>query len=148
MKHINRIIVAVDLSEHSEKVIDYAIDTAQLANAELVIINVINQRDVDIIERVEKEYSNLSSKKYIDVQKEERSKMIDNIVKAAGSIMVKKIIKVGNPYLELLQAIKNEEADLIIMGTKGRGNLSGTLFGSVAEKMFKYSPIPLLSVRN
>ena len=47
----------------------------------------------------------------------------------------------------MIRAVQAEAADLLIMGTRGRGNLSGMLFGSVAEKMFRHCPVPLLSIR-
>jgi nucleotide-binding universal stress UspA family protein len=55
---------------------------------------------------------------------------------------------VGNPIDELLNITEKEHADMIVMGTKGRTNLRNILIGSVAEKIFRKSPVPVLSYRD
>ena len=61
---------------------------------------------------------------------------------------VSKIFKVGVPFQELIKIIQEEKPAIVVMGTKGRSNISGVLPGSTAEKMFHRCPVPLLSVRN
>ncbi len=57
-------------------------------------------------------------------------------------------IEVGIPWEYIIQTAENQKADLIVMANKGRGNLSRVLFGSTAEKVFRHSPIPVVSVRD
>jgi len=53
----------------------------------------------------------------------------------------------GNAPLELLRAIESSRADLVVIGTHGRTGLTHLLLGSVAEKIVRTSPVPVLTVR-
>jgi nucleotide-binding universal stress UspA family protein len=57
------------------------------------------------------------------------------------------LIKVGVPFQAIVEIIDQEQADLLVIGTKGRSNLSDVLLGSTAERLFRRCPVPLLSVR-
>jgi nucleotide-binding universal stress UspA family protein len=53
----------------------------------------------------------------------------------------------GNAPLELLRGIESSKADLVVLGTHGRTGLTHLLLGSVAEKIVRTSPVPVLTVR-
>ena len=56
-------------------------------------------------------------------------------------------VSVGVPFEEIVKAAKDEQADMIVMGTHGRGGLNRLLLGSVAERVIRTAPCPVLTVR-
>jgi len=112
----------------------------------------VNQRDLNGVKLASAYYPDkLDIDRYVEDAKKERFKMIRTLVKdrffdkkSAMTIQV----TVGVPYEEIMRVAEAEKADIIIMGHKGRSNLSLTLFGSNAEKVFRHSPVPVVSVRN
>ena len=57
------------------------------------------------------------------------------------------LILEGSPRPLILQAAREEDTSLIVMGTLGRTGLSHLVFGSVAEHVVRHSPVPVLTVR-
>jgi nucleotide-binding universal stress UspA family protein len=150
MEGVKTVLVAIDFSQYSPQLLRFAAAMAHDFGAELVVVNVINQRDVDALEMVQRDYPTLSLQKYIQTISSDRMRLIDKLLAeeaADENLPKKRVIKVGVPFREILGAIQEVKADILVMGTKGRGNLVGVLFGSTAEKVFRRCPIPLVSVR-
>lgn len=155
MKKINTIIAACDMSMYSNLVIAYAAELADNIHAQLVIINVINQKTMNVTVEAKNKLAlsdnrlTVSVDEYISNLKAERLKEMKGIFKdvCQEHLRARIVFKVGVPYQKLLAAVQEENADMIVMGTKGRTSLSEVLFGSTAEKMFEFCPVPILSVR-
>ena len=58
-----------------------------------------------------------------------------------------RVCRQGTPFLEIVRYAKDREIDLIVLGTHGRGGLAHVLLGSVAERVVRKSPCPVLTVR-
>jgi nucleotide-binding universal stress UspA family protein len=155
-KKINRILACIDFSEYSSMVMEYAVDMSKKSNIPIIALNVVNQRDINGIEMAVGYFpgfyaSGVPSEDYILKLKEERQEQMVQLIQEqfkddASLIRIK--IDVGVPYDRILENIEIEGVDLVVMANKGRGNLARVLFGSAAEKVFRHSPVPVLSVRD
>jgi nucleotide-binding universal stress UspA family protein len=152
MKRQKKIMVAVDFSEYSLPLVEYAANLANDVGAELLLVNVLNQRDINIWKKISEEYSAFSVQKQIEEHTRDRQDRLRDLMQAAGGntrdVKAAYAVRQGVPYEELINEIKEEKPDLLVMATKGKSNLVGTLIGSCAQKMFRRSPIPLLSIRS
>ncbi len=149
MGKTKKIMVAVDFSEFSSKITVHAGQLADDLKAELIFVNVINQRDIDLIKKVTIHTDKISVKDYIKGRIDDRNEHMQQLLKETNCnhIPNRFLIKKGVPFMKLVETAKEENVDMVVMGTKGRGNISGILFGSQAEKMFRHCPVPLLSIR-
>ncbi len=149
MPEVNKILVAICFSEYCPGTFAYATRLATQLQAELVLANVINIRDVQAIGKIESMGYSISAKDYVKGVKEERRAELDKMLADSGfpKEKSKSILKVGHPFEELLRITKEEKVDMVIMGAKGRSNVEHLLVGSVAEKMFRHSPVTVASYR-
>jgi nucleotide-binding universal stress UspA family protein len=56
------------------------------------------------------------------------------------------IVRSGTPAQEILQVIRQRGVDLVVMGARGRSSLEMLMFGSVAQRVVRRSPVPVLTV--
>jgi nucleotide-binding universal stress UspA family protein len=149
MSKVKKIMVAVDFSEFSNKITDHAGRLAEDLGAELIFVNVINQRDIDMVNQITLHTDKISLKDYINGLVDDRTEQMQCLLKDTNCTRIphRFLIKKGVPFAELIETAKAEKVDMVVMGTRGRSNIAGIMFGSQAEKMFRHCPVPLLSVR-
>ncbi|MCK5310593.1 MAG: universal stress protein [Desulfobacteraceae bacterium] len=152
MNRIKKILACVDFSEYSLIVLKYAVELANNEETEIIVYNVINQKNINGVETVSQYFpSAFDIEDYLKELRKDTHKTIKHIIKEnffdQKSMMSIKV-DMGIPFECILKTAKTENVDLIIMANKGRGNLSKVLFGSAAEKVFRHSPVPVVSVRD
>ena len=150
MDDVKKIMVPITLTPDSEGLFKYAAQIATLLNAELVVASIINSRDINAIGMVTSLGYKVDSEHYVEGVKAERKEILGQFLKKSSFDRknMRTIIKVGNPVDELLKLIVKEAIDMIVMGVKGRTDLEHILVGSVAEKLFRRSPVPVISYRD
>ena len=137
MAVFERILLAVDGSAHSAKAVPIAGDLAFRYGGELIVFHA-RERDVFLGEDVE------SSREAMD--------LVDGIVrglKNAGVSARGEVVRVphGATPRAILDATRDEHADLIVMGTRGLSEWGGLLLGSDAHKVVHLADLPVLVVR-
>ena len=145
-----KILAAIGSSQYTQDLLNYAVEIAQSMNAELIIASIINARDVEAVGTIAAMGYDVDSGKYVAEIQTERQQEFDNILKKLARLPenVRTVFKTGDPGDELLKIAVKENVDLIVMGIKGRTDLEYIFVGSVAEKVFRRSPIPVLSYRD
>lgn len=150
MNSIKRIVVGVDFSSYSSRVLKYAAKSAERMSAEIIAVNVINKRRVqDTITVIhDKEMSRQIMESYVTDETEKRKIKMNDLIKkwVPKDVSYRTLIKTGMPFEEILKVIDDEGADLLIMSSRGRTNFQDYMFGTTAEKIFRYSPVSVLSL--
>jgi len=150
MDAINKILVAVGFTDYTEELLNYAVRIAESLGAELIVANIINVRDVEAIGTIATMGYEVDSEHYVSGIEEDRRQTLNRILEKISfpADKLHTVFKIGHPVEALLKIAATENADLMVMGIKGRSDLEHILMGSVAEKVFRRSPIPILSYRD
>ncbi len=145
---IQHILVPVDYSSCSRAALHFAVDLAGKYQASLDIVHVWDRPSYvsDVIMTTSEA---VSGKSLIAMIQENAQRDLDEFLKGvelgSGSAAKGRLIS-GDPASALLHELKQGHHDLVIVGTHGRTGLSHVLLGSVAEKLARLSPVPVLTV--
>lgn len=141
---LRRILVPTDFSETSEAAIAYAVELAKGFKASLHVLHVLDRKQPleegpEFPLNLEDEIQDAARKRLMGVLPNEQTKKLARPEFA---------LRVGSPPLEIARYAKDHDMDLIVMGTNGRGFVSHMIMGSVAEKVVRRAPCPVLTVRH
>ena len=139
------IIVATDFSDAAAAGEAQALRVASRFAAELIFVHVavesplygegpLNMADVRTVYE--------GARKWAAAQLEQR------VAAARGSgVLSRSVLRVGVPHEEIVRAATEEKAEMVVVGTHGRSGLDRVLLGSVAERVVRLAPCPVLTVR-
>jgi nucleotide-binding universal stress UspA family protein len=130
---LRKLLFCTDFSEHSARALSYAFSLAMEYNAELTLLNVLE--DIE-------DAAMLRDSTAETIRELEKSIPAD----ARNWCAVKTSVRVGKPYQEIIQLALESQSDLIIMGVRGRSPLDLALFGSTTQRVIQLGPCPVLAV--
>ena len=143
---LSKILCPVDFSPCSKHAVEYAIAFAQQYGAEICLLHVVE--------------SPAAAFAYVDLEvpepeliqefQEQAQKQLDELTEAARKRYqnVSKELSFGKVYAEIVKYAEDWGAELIVVGTHGRSGLEHILIGSVAEKVVRKAPCPVLTVQH
>jgi nucleotide-binding universal stress UspA family protein len=143
--NFRRIVVPTDFSECAEQAWALAQRLAKTLGSEVVLVHVLVEaplygegpwtmdRTRQVFEEARRWVSEQLDKKATDAN--------------GNGVTVRTVLRTGTPYREIVDLATDERADLVIIGTHGRGGMSRALLGSVADRVVRLAPCPVLTVR-
>ncbi len=137
---INKIVYPYDFSKFSKAAIPFIKEFARLGAKKVIIVSVIEYEEL---------FTHVMFKESeIRKLKEETVKRLENIRKEfnAAGFETEAVVDFGIPAKIIIKTAKESKADIIIMGSQGRGAIMNALLGSTAENVLRRSDIPVLII--
>lgn len=142
---LKAILVPTDFSDASQAALDYAKGLAEAFGASIHLVHVME----DLLAHA------WSAEVYVASMPNLRDEVEREATQRLAALLTgdertrfraEAAIVAGRPFLEIIRYAKDRQVDLIVIGTHGRGAIAHMLLGSVAEKVVRKSPCPVLTV--
>jgi nucleotide-binding universal stress UspA family protein len=133
------ILVPLDFSPYAEQALAYALELASICQARVTLLHVMHLPltvEVDL-------HAYLPQ---IEAAARQQMETYQRRVQAAG-LSGDLVLVHGVPFQEIIETAKDQQIDLIVMGTHGRTGLPHLFLGSVAEKVVRLAPCSVLVTR-
>ncbi len=140
-----RLLVPTDFSSGSEQAWLMARQLAGRLGAEIVLLHVLVEAPLFS----EGPFTMEHARKVFEGARMWVEKMLGEWVAAAAAsgLQARWIVRTGVPHKEIVAAAAQERAEVIVLGTHGRGGIDRALLGSVADRVIRLAPCPVLTVR-
>jgi nucleotide-binding universal stress UspA family protein len=144
---ITRILVPVDFSPHADRAFRYAATLAQRLGAKLALLHVVEDPFLTGAWTSEIYVPNVPELLKNLVDAAEHQLVILKESAAAMGLTAEITVTTGRPSQTIVDHAKDGGFDLIVMGTHGRTGLSHVVMGSIAERVVRKAPCPVLTVK-
>ena len=142
---IRHLLVPTDFSAASKQALDYAVGVARTCGAKLTLLHV-----VELPSYVTDGHApaHVSAALRDNLQASAQRELARLLPEGSGTpVEVARRVVVGVPHQQILEAAAAERVDWIVMATHGRTGLSHLVMGSVAERVLRTAPCPVLTLR-
>lgn len=145
MIELKKILIATDFSDHARVAFRHALGIAQAFHSELILLHVLELNDM--LSQLPPIGENYFSPALTQAQEDHAKHLGEEWLKECGDVKARFLTRQGSPFLEILGTAREEDVDLLVVGTHGRGMIAHMLMGSVAEKIVRKASCPVLTVR-
>jgi len=136
-----KILIAIDNEPISEKVTSSGFQLGQQLNVEFALVSIVDTRAIMTGE------GGILSREIADMLKNDCKKNQQMLIERIfGDNKVWTFVEEGEPYEMILKTAEEWQANLIVLGTRGRAGLPHLVMGSVAEKVVRHSAKPLFII--
>jgi nucleotide-binding universal stress UspA family protein len=142
---MNRILVAIDFLDPTDRVINFAKELTNKLNAELLIVH---SESIDSYINIISELNQQPSAELIDNQKKQFKKKLKQIHDSLteDGIKVKCLLLEGPTVKNILEEAERFKSNLIIIGSHKHGKFYHLLLGSTHDSLISHSKIPVLTI--
>lgn len=144
MIQLKRILLPTDFSPYSGCATPYALELAEKFDAEVHVLHILEMHSAP--PRFVMGLAVPAKAEESETEALEKMNAFLGAVAGKGRPMVRATAH-GTPFVEIIRYAKEHAIDLIVMGTHGHSALQHVLMGSVAERVVRKAPCPVLTVR-
>jgi nucleotide-binding universal stress UspA family protein len=149
MININKILYPTDFSEYSMAALPYAVDLTLQNKAMLYCLHVVEMPQEEYLMdeyMVPLKVPHVPEDKILRTARARLERFVSENISEIDKVTSRVLI--GTPFVEIIRYARELSIDLIVMGTHGHSALAAMLLGSVAEKVVRKAPCPILLVRH
>jgi len=149
MVKLTKILCPFDFSENSQEAFQYAIHLMlKDDDASIYLLHVVDSRVFDYGGPIYEQEAPAIMATFDQSTREQLERKLLAEIPEKIKKRVETIILCGVPFVEIIKTARDKDVDLIVIGTHGRTGLAHMLIGSVAEKVVRKAPCPVLSVKS
>ena len=155
---IKKILYATDLSENARYAFGYAVSLANRYDAKITVMHVVEELSSfarSMVEEIlgEKRWAERIKDKETDVIEKLKSRLdsfcndIRDEQPSCPFVIDKILVVTGHPVDQIVRHAKGINADLIVMGSRGKGGLADVTLGSTSRRVLKQGVAPVMVIR-
>lgn len=155
-----KVLVAVDFSSYSKKALQYAAALAEGFGSSVIAVHVLDTEILEAHAKVRYEESPFVPEYVVKIEDEALESLINEAREAAYESLARFVparlanyalelrVLMGKAFERLVETAERDECDLIVLGTHGRTGWSRLVAGSIAERVVRLAPCPVLTVKD
>jgi nucleotide-binding universal stress UspA family protein len=139
--NLQQVVFPTDFSDFSLQVLPYAVSLCRMFDARLTLVHV-TETPLFLPEMVPQSSFELEQEQRVQAEQQ-----LEKMARSATGVSVDIDVRTGQPHRQIAEVVIERGADLVVVPTHGHSGIRHVLFGSVAEKVVRSAPCPVMTVR-